>query len=77
MLPVSWHMPAQATCNRLLKNAHVVILRSPGDEESVVVSLRFFASLRMTGLLRIKKVPDTFFAPWSRLLGIRCAVDEP
>ena len=30
----------------------MVILRSQGDEESLVISLRFFASLRMTDLLR-------------------------
>jgi hypothetical protein len=52
---------------RLFKKAHVVILRSQGDEESLVVCLRFFAEpalrlftsfrvttegLRMTDLLR-------------------------
>ena len=37
---------------RVLKKAHVVILRSQGDEESLVIFLRFFALLRMTDLLR-------------------------
>ena len=37
---------------RPLKKAYVVILRSQGDEESLVISLGFFASLRITGLLR-------------------------
>lgn len=39
-------------CTRLLKKAQVVILRSQGDEASLVIPLRFFASLRMADLLR-------------------------